>query len=83
MNICLETPALAGTSRTLSENQIRSLARTYDRVVVPIRVEDASGVCIYQNPPAAHRELTLKHHVTFDIIDHANRVIARLHTCRR
>ena len=83
MNICLETPASADSSRTLSENQIRSLARTYDRVADPIRVEDPSGGCIYQNRPAAQRGLPSKHHVTFDIIDHTNRVVALLRTCQR
>jgi len=83
MNICIETPALADASHTLSEHQIRSLARTYDRVADPIRVEDTSGSCLYQNRPAARRGSGLDAHVTFDIIDHANRVVAHLHTCRR
>ena len=83
MNICLDTPALADLSQTLSKNQIRSLARTYDRAADPIRVEDPSGGCLYQNRPATQKKLLQKHPVTFDIIDHTNRVIAHLRTCRR
>lgn len=82
MNICLETPAPAKASRTLSENHIRSLAQTYDRAADPIRVEDPSGGCIYQNRPAAQQELSHRRHATFDIIDHTDRVVAHLRTCR-
>jgi len=83
MSICLETPALADASQTLSEHQVRSLARTYDRAADPVRIEDTAGVCLYQNGQAARRGPGLEHHVTFDIIDHTNRVIAHLHTSSR
>ena len=83
MNICLETSELADPLHTLSDHQIRSLARTYDQVADPIRVEDRTGGCLYQNDPAAQRGCSLSNHVTFDIIDHTNRVVAHLRICRR
>jgi len=82
MNICLEIPAQADARQKLSSNHIQSLARTYDLATDPVRIEDVSGGCLYQNGLAANKGLSRANQVTFDIVDHTNRVVARLCTCR-
>ena len=68
--------------RVLSEDQLRNLARTFDRSALPVWVEDPAGACLYSNR-AAGGAAGPDCSPAFDILDHSNRVVARLRTVRR
>jgi len=67
----------------LSDEQLASLARTYDAVSNPIWVHDLSHRCVYWNPPASGHSVDEGGMLLFDIVDHRGRTIAHLSTAER
>ena len=81
MSIGLETPARPRASHRISETQRLALARTYDSVASPVWIEDMSGACVYQNSSAAMGDWPSESPMTcFEVLDHHDRVVARLGT---
>lgn len=81
MSIGLEIPARPKTSRRISESQTLALARTYDSVSSPVWIEDLGGVCIYQNSSAEAGDWPSDSPMAcFEVLDHQDRVVARLGT---
>jgi hypothetical protein len=79
MYLGLEPTYLENPPESLTRDQIRSLARTFDRVSRPIRVEDPRGACLYANN-AAGQQPDDGLAASFEILDEADRVVARLCT---
>jgi hypothetical protein len=79
MYLGLDTTYLENPQETLTRDQIRGLARTFDRVSRPIRVEDPRGACLYANNAAGQRPGDGLG-ASFEILDDADRVVARLCT---
>ncbi|HOA71889.1 MAG TPA: PAS domain-containing protein [Phycisphaerae bacterium] len=75
----LSSKPLNDPTPLLSEDRLRSLARTYQRVESPIWIHNLQGDCIYVNPPAERITAPVSP-VLFDILDHNGRVIGRLGT---
>lgn len=75
----LSSKPLSDPVPLLSEDRLRSLARTYSRVESPVWIHNLQGECIYLNPPA-ERSACDPSPLLFDIIDHGGRVIGRLKT---
>lgn len=82
MYLGLGTSVFEDAPRVLSEDQLRNLARTFDRAALPVWVDDPAGGCLYSNR-AAGSAGGPKSSASFDILDHSNRVVARLRTVRR
>ena len=82
MYLGLAASVIEDSPRILSEDQLRNLARTFDRSVSPVWVEDPAGGCLYSNR-AAGSDAGPESSAAFDILDHSNRVVARLRTARR
>lgn len=75
----LSSTPLADPAPLLSEDRLRSLAGTYNRVESPVWIHNLQGECIYLNP-SAERFGTDFSPLLFDILDHGGRVIGRLRT---
>lgn len=75
----LSSTPLSDPAPMLSEDRLRSLARTYQRVESPVWIHNLQGECIYVNASAEcfHADRTP---LLFDILDHSGRVIGRLKT---
>lgn len=79
MYLGLDPTYLENSPETLTRDQIRGLARTFDRVSRPIRIEDPRGACLYTNNAAGHQPGNGLA-ASFEILDEADRVVARLCT---
>lgn len=75
----LSSKPLSDPAPLLSEDRLRSLARTYNRVASPVWIHDLKGECIYLNEPAERVPADCSP-LLFDILDHNGRVIGRLKT---
>jgi len=75
----LSIKPLSDPAPLLSEDRLRSLARTYNRVDSPVWIDNLQGECIYSNSPA-ERFTRRDRLLLFDIVDHRGRVIGRLRT---
>ena len=73
---------LAEPATGLSAEQLASLAGTYDTVATPVWICDLRDRCLYRNPPARGVPVEARPELTFDILDHRSRVVARLATTR-
>lgn len=71
---------LADPVPLLSEDRLRSLARTYDRATSPVWIHDLRGECIYANQPAEGAEPERLGVLVFDIVDHRGHTIGQLKT---
>jgi hypothetical protein len=78
----LSSKPLSDPVPLLSDDRLRSLARTYNRVESPVWIHDLHGECIYVNPPAERLDREPSP-LLFDIVDHGGRVIGRLGTVPR
>ncbi|MBI4580014.1 MAG: hypothetical protein HY718_09955 [Planctomycetes bacterium] len=63
----------------LSEDRLRSLAQTYNRVESPVWIHTLQGECIYLNASAERMQAECRP-LVFDILDHCGRTIGRLKT---
>lgn len=70
---------LSDPTPLLSEDRLRSLARTYNRADAPVWIHNLQGECIYVNPPAERLQAEVSP-LLFDILDHSGRLIGRLRT---
>jgi len=75
----LSSTPLSDPAPLLSEDRLRSLARTYQRVDSPVWIHNLQGECIYLNPQAERLQVAPSP-MLFDILDHNGRVIGRLGT---
>ncbi len=75
----LSNTPLSDPTPLLSQDRLRSLAQTYNRVDSPVWIHDLKGDCIYNNP-SAERLATNDRPLVFDILDHHGRLIGRLKT---
>ncbi len=78
MKIGLDTPPVANRPRTLSDDQLDSLARTCDATAAPMWVEDLAGTCVYRNRGAQRHNSLEASASRFEVVDHAGHVVARL-----
>ncbi len=83
MYLGLDTSLMEAPSRALSEQQIRGLARTFDRVADPVWVEDAGGRRLYANNAAGTDGAAESTSLAFEILDHTDRIVGRLKTVGR
>jgi hypothetical protein len=75
----LSSRPLSDPPPLLSEDRLRSLAGTYNRVESPVWIHNLQGDCIYLNP-SAERFQAQSPPLQFDILDHGGRIIGRLRT---
>jgi PAS domain-containing protein len=75
----LSSKPLSDPTPLLSEDRLRSLARTYNRAEAPVWIHNLQGECIYVNP-SAEKLQTQASRLLFDILDHGGRLIGRLQT---
>jgi len=83
MYLGLDASLMEAPSRALSEQQIRGLARTFDRVADPVWVEDSRGLRLYANNAAGTNGTAESTSWAFEILDHADRIVGRLRTVGR
>ena len=70
-------------SPALSDQHLHGLARTFDRAVDPVWIEDARGFRLYANPSAGTDGVAEPASLSFEILDHDDRVLGRLRTACR
>ncbi len=83
MYLGLDTALMDVPSRSLSDQQLRNLASTFDRVAEPVWVEDPRGSRLYANRAAGTDGAAEPTSLSFEILDHDNRVVGRLKTVGR
>lgn len=73
-------PRLADRQSALTDDNLASIARTYDAVTSPVWVYDHLARCVYRNEAArcVRQAFTSRH--TFEITDHADRIVGHLAT---
>lgn len=74
----LAQPPLADGPPVLSDDHVRLLSQTYERVPVPIWIHDLEERCVYQNPSARRQAQLDGETLVFDIVDHRGRTLCRL-----
>ena len=82
MFLGLDTALMDVPSRLLSDQQLRGLASTFDRVAAPVWVEDPHGTRLYANRAAGTDGSAEPTTLSFEILDHDDRVVGRLKTPR-
>lgn len=74
----LVQPPLADGPPVMSEDHLRLLSQTYERVPVPIWIHDLEERCVYRNPRAEAGTRAGEETLVFDIVDHRGRTLCRL-----
>jgi hypothetical protein len=80
MLLGLETTLADAASHSLSDRQVRSLARTFDRIGAPVWVEDPGGIRLYANAAAGTDAVSEPTFLSMEILDHTGRIVGRLNT---